>query len=160
VDTPEIFQGFSFDKIEFISRLLGGEPRGTIIGKVALIEWELGTVLASYFTGPSRRFDFSDSVIERLNFEDKICILKKVPLDTPAAELRDRIVAGIRPLQQLRNVAAHAGALKGAQIERIYSDSNKRKLLNDFPKEFEKAVTQIRVWLHELEKSPGFSVAD
>lgn len=158
MEIPGSLKGLTFEKIQFMGVLLGDATKGVIIADVALIDWGLGNVLASYFTGPSRRSDFSGAVIERLRFEDKICILSELSLDGSAAELQTKIVSGIRPLQKLRNVAAHSAALKPEEIERLYSDSVKRRLLDRFPDEFRKTVTEIRVWLHELDKISGFSL--
>ena len=128
------------------------------MSRVALIDFLLGEVLAAYFCGPSRRSEFIESVISRLSFDAKISTLAEASLDGQAATLRDQIITAIRPMQKLRNAAAHAAGLKTPEVDKLYSDKVKRDLLADFPNAFEKAASDIQNCLQQLEQLPGFTV--
>lgn len=158
MEIPAALNGLTIEKYEFINVLLQDEAKGVIVARVAFLDFLLGKVLAVYFCGPSRYPDFIESVISRLSFDAKISTLVEASLDGQAAALRDQIVTAIRPMQKLRNVAAHAAGLQAQKIEKVYSDKLNRDLLADFPKAFENAAADIQNWLQQLENLPGFAV--
>lgn len=156
MDIPDAIKTLTVEKAEFISVLLQDESKGVIVARIAFLDFLLGEVVAAFFCGPLRRPDFLDCVVSRLSLDNKIVILKEITLDGALAEARDKIVNRLRPMQQLRNKAAHASALKTEEIDRLCSDQAKRDLLADFPKNFEQAAKDVQEWLTALETTPGF----
>src|SRR5947209_4339680 len=156
MDIPDAIKKLTPEKADFINALLQDESKGVIVARVAFLDFLLGEVLAAHFCGSSRRPDFLDSVISRLSFDAKISTLGELSLEGEPKKLRDQAVSAIRPMQQLRNKAAHAAGLKTPEIDKLYSDKAKRDLLADFPKAFEKAAADIQQWLQQLEQLPGF----
>ena len=156
MEIPEALRSLTSEKYDFINVLLQDESKGVIVARIALLDFVLGEVIASFFCGPSRRSDFLDTVMSRLSFDNRIGTLKELAIEGGAADLRDKIVRRLRPMQQLRNKAAHASGLKGAEIDRLFSDQAKRDMLADFPNAFEQAAKEVQEWLAELETIPGF----
>jgi hypothetical protein len=158
MEIPNALKGLTVEKCEFINVLLQDESKGVIVARVAFLDFLIGEVLAVYFCGLSRRPDFLESVVSQLSFDGKIRTLTELSLDGQAASLRDQVIGAIRPMQKLRNVAAHAAALRTPEVEKLYSDPAKRQLLANFPRAFEQAGADIQNWLQQLERSPGFEV--
>ena len=122
MEIPAALKTLTIEKYDFINVLLHDESKGVVIARVAFLDFLLGDVFSAYYCGPSRRSDFAESIVSRLSFDSKISTLKKLSLDGQLATLRDQIIAAIRPMQELRNKAAHAAGLKTVEIDRLYSD--------------------------------------
>jgi len=159
MDIPDALKRLTAEKADLIKALLQDESKGVIVARVAFLDFLLAEVLAAYFCGPSRQPDFLDSVVSRLSFDGKISTLANLALEGEAKNLRDEIVTAIRPMQQLRNKAAYAAALKTSEIDKLCADKAKRDLLADFPKAFEQSAAHVQNRLQELVQLPGFAAS-
>jgi hypothetical protein len=160
MDIPDALKSLTQEKHEFISVLLQDQSKGIIVARVAFLDFLLGEMIAEYFCSASRQPEFLESIVGRLSFDAKIRTLEEMALEGQLASLRDQIIVAIRPMQKLRNVAAHAAALKTPEVDKLYSDKVKRDLLVGFPKAFEEACSDIQGRLQHLKQQAGFAVTN
>jgi hypothetical protein len=157
VNIPPALKNLTVDKAEFIKLLLKDDSKGVIVAEVAFLDFVLEEALVLYFCGPSRRDDFTQLIVPKLNFGGKISSLQKITLTGRADELRGKIVKALRPMQELRNVAAHAALLTTEKTDRLFNDLEKRKLMENFPTAFKDAAKDAQEWIYEIQKLPGFA---
>jgi hypothetical protein len=156
IPIPPALLGLTPEKATFMEALLSESSKGVIIYEVAFLDFLIAEVLTEYFCSMSRQSAFADLIIPRLSFDEKIGVLHGMPLQGTAVEMRDRIVARLRPMQRLRNVAAHAAGLMPDEVDKLYSDQAKRDLLANFPTEFRKAAKEVEQDFHQLKKDAAF----
>ncbi|WP_148042186.1 hypothetical protein [Zhongshania marina] len=132
---------------EELAKLLNQpEVRGQLMKDLAFIEMEMDMLLMFYFTTNRRYEPFLDLVVSRLGFNDKVSIIENLPFKKNYKSANKLKI--IRQLQQVRNLAAHSTYL--TERDKKIQNSNWRHLFKDYPKNYNKAVQDVRASIGRL----------
>jgi hypothetical protein len=123
----------------FATRLQSDAFAGHIIRWVAIFESRLDSVLSAYFSDPYRstetHLQFSELVLSRLSFFEKIEILRGLKFDR-LMKSQKNIVDSLDRLRRLRNALAHTSHMPDDEIRKLRSD----KWLVDFVERYPASV--------------------
>ena len=100
----------------------------------------IGVAIGIYFTTHERFLHFHELIVDRLNFEEKIRVLEKLPYNKPYKSIQALPV--VRQVQQARNLIAHE-----YYIDHRHKKLQKAgwlKLFEDYPKSYTKPVMLAR----------------
>ena len=128
------------------------DVRGRIIKDAAVIESEMGIVIAFYFTTNKRFGPFYELVIDRLGFNDKIAILEKIPYSKRYLSLKS--LSNIRQLQQVRNYVAHKHYIHHS--DKKIGSASWKPLFANYPKSYDSAVQAARRGITRLIRTNEF----
>jgi hypothetical protein len=81
------------------------DVRSTVMKDGAFFDTFLGIALGMYFTTGDRFYQFHESIMERLTFDEKLRAIEKIPFKRPYKSVAALPV--IRQVQQVRNLVAH-----------------------------------------------------
>ncbi|MBN8947901.1 MAG: hypothetical protein J0I74_12390 [Rhodanobacter sp.] len=136
-----------------IAELLNRDDvRGRIIKDAAIIESEMGVVIAFYFTTNKRFGPFYDLIIDRLGFNDKIAILEKIPYSKRYVSLKS--FAHVRQLQQVRNYVAHNYYIQ--HTDKKVASASWKPLFSNYPKSYDSAIQAARRGIGRLTRTNEF----
>ncbi len=124
---------------------------GAVIRYTALLEFELDGLLAQYFLREDRIEGGISLLIPHLRFDDKVGILAKLPIRKPLTSFT-RAVVGLRRFQRIRNIAAHSWTISSAQIKRLLSGAEYRRMLEDYPAGLDQEFMSTRDSLERLSR--------
>lgn len=140
-------------KVLSIAEILNRDDvRGRIIKDAAVIESEMGIVIAFYFTTNKRFGPFYDLIIDRLGFNDKIAILEKIPYSKRYISLKS--LTHVRHLQQARNYVAHNYYIQ--HTDKKVASAPWKPLFSNYPKSYDSAVQAARRGIGRLTRTNEF----
>lgn len=132
--------------------LASDETAGRIIRDVAELEWEVDLLLTRYFTAHERFTEFSEIILSRFSFNQKIDILSKMSLPRKMKS-QPNAVKSLRKFLKLRNMLAHSSYITDEDIHSIYSDNEIIRILADYPKSYKAEVLATKNRLNRLSYS-------
>lgn len=120
------------NKKELGKLLMSDEVAGRIIRDVAELEWGLDLMLTGYFTAQERFTEFSEIILARFSFQQKIDVLNKMTF--PARmKSQPNAVKSLNKFKKLRNILAHSAYISDEELDSIYSDNEIMAILSDYP---------------------------
>jgi hypothetical protein len=120
------------NKKELGKLLMSDEVAGRIIRDVAELEWGLDLMLTRYFTAQERFTEFSEIILARFSFQQKIDVLNKMTF--PARmKSQPNAVKSLNKFKKLRNILAHSAYISDEELDSIYSDNEIMAILSDYP---------------------------
>lgn len=120
------------NKKELGKLLMSDEVAGRIIRDVAELEWGLDLMLTRYFTAQERFAEFSEIILARFSFQQKIDVLNKMTF--PARmKSQPNAVKSLNKFKKLRNILAHSAYISDEELDSIYSDNEIMAILSDYP---------------------------
>ena len=137
---------------EIASLLSNDEVRGRIIGDAAFFDLLLMIVIGLYFTPDDRIMQFYDLIGERLSFNDKIEILKRIDFKKRYKSLE--CISTLQRVKRLRNLVAHKHFVP--QDDKLLLDNELVKMLSDYPESYEREVKLAKQRLHRLANTKEF----
>ena len=127
------------NKNELKILLMSDEVVGRIIRDVAEIEWELDLMLTRYFTAQERFNEFSDLILARFSFQQKIDLLNKMSF--PARmKSQPNAVKSLNKFKKLRNILAHSPYISDEELNTIYTDNEIMSIISSYPDSYLKEL--------------------
>lgn len=115
----------------------------------ALIEGDMDACLCLYFAAPGKHFEFVDHICGRLRYEAKVQLIESLPV---RKNLKSRGLAldGLRRMQKIRNLVAHASFIPGSKIRALQKDPLIEEMILQFPERFIQVFRDARRGLYYL----------
>ena len=145
-----VLQGVTEEHVLFAARLMRPEMRGEIIHEAAKAEECVTRFLSRLIPCERHRRLFSNEITDRLSFHRKIELLAKLLLDLDGSRQREKHIAVLRKLKELRNIAAHTVGVAIEDMKEGYADKHKRALLQDFPRSLREARSGLVKYLDRI----------
>ena len=120
-------------KDQFFELLQSDDFAGHIIRWVAIWESRLDSLLSEYFVGLRVDFEFSELVLSKLSFYEKIEVLRKLKFSRPLKS-QANIVSSLDKLRRLRNALAHTSYMPLAEVEKLRADQWIHAFVVGYPK--------------------------
>ena len=120
------------NKKELGKLLMSDEVAGRIIRDVAELEWGLDLMLTRYFTAQERFAEFSEIILARFSFQQKIDVLNKMTFPV-RMKSQPNAVTSLNKFKKLRNILAHSAYISDEELDSIYSDNEIMAILSDYP---------------------------
>ena len=128
------------------------ENAGRIVRGFAELEWNLELLLTRYFATQERFNEFNEILMGRFTMRQKIELLRRMTLPR-RMRARDNAVSSLEKLLFLRNIVAHSSFATDEDCERLASDNEIWRALEQFPKSFNLEVRNVKNRLTSLESS-------
>lgn len=121
------------NKKELGKLLMSDEVAGRIIRDVAELEWGLDLMLTRYFTAQERFAEFSEIILARFSFQQKIDVLLNKMTFPARMKSQPNAVKSLNKFKKLRNILAHSAYISDEELDSIYSDNEIMAILSDYP---------------------------
>ena len=120
-----------------LADLLGeDEVRGRIIKDAAFMDFLLMIIVGMYFTPQERSIQFYELIGDRLSFNDKIEVFRRINFKRRYKSLE--CIKTIQKLRRLRNAVAHQHFV--TPHDKLFLDNELKKMLEDWPQSYEREV--------------------
>ena len=141
------------DKSKKIADLLNQDDvRSGVLRDAAFFDYFVMLVIGMYFCPRDRASEFIVNVGDRLSFNDKISILKKLELDKPYKSLG--CITTLKKVQRLRNILAHEHYISHGH--KAFNDNSITKWLADYPITYNQDIQKAKMQLRRLANTKEF----
>ncbi|EPJ1915335.1 hypothetical protein ACTE7C_003577, partial [Vibrio cholerae] len=146
--------GIIMSNIEKVASLLNQDDiRSRVIRDAAFFDYFVTLLIGLYFCPSSRASEFVVNVGERLSFEDKVTILKKLEIDKQYKSLE--CISTLKKVQRLRNILAHEFYISHGH--KVFNDNSITKWFADYPVSYKRDVKNAKMQLRRLADTKEFT---
>ena len=123
------------------------EKKGELMIVAAMLDEIFAKEIVRHLSHIACREDFEDLIIDRINFEPKFTILKKLILRRTGNPIDNEYATFITALKELRNFAAHNYGMKQEKALELVKNVEVVKIATDFPAYCYQQLTAIESYL-------------